>query len=75
MFYGKQVILERSAFPALPKLNISSRSESLLTRSVRCKVVSGNSLNTLTFLVLVLVSFSPLCRPSLLLSCVVRGWQ
>ena len=37
------------------------------TRSTRCKVVSGSSLNTLTFVVPVLVSFSPVWQPNLLL--------
>ena len=36
------------------------------TRSARCKIVSGSSLNILTFFVPVLLSFSPICRPNLL---------
>ena len=34
--------------------------------STRCKVVSGSSLDTLTFVVLVVLSFSPVWQPNLL---------
>ena len=36
------------------------------TRSTRCKVVSGSSLNTLTLVIAVLVSFSLVWQPNLL---------
>ena len=50
----------RLNFPCFVFLNPS-------TCSIRCKVVSGSSLNTLTFVVPVLVSFSPVWQPNLLL--------
>ena len=48
-------------------LCFSQHFDNTSTRSARCWVVPGNFLNTLTFSLPVLVMFSPLCRPKLLL--------